>query len=487
MRRDPGPDFRWGLVLRRSQFNQDGTEGSTRRQELAVSSHIKANHMGIVAATYKDIASAYQEGAQRPEFQNALADLEAGRIDGIAVWKIDRLVRRANQYRHVLDVLEASGGRLFSLSEGIDTAAEGTAKVTTNIVLGILVALAEMESDNTSARLVLLAEERARQGKVHRGSKRPWGHTEDWMALVPNEARLTVEAAQRIVKGETPTAVTKDWRERGIKTAMGKDWIPETLKSILISPRMVAKREYGGYMFDLEDVPPILPTELWERVCARLDNEYIPRQSTKRMLSGILTCPTCGSHLSGNKSLKGAARYSCRKRPGRPDACGSTGGLCDAVDAVVGAKMVDFLRDRQRVSTLLRMHAPGDEMDKLHTRHAVLNDSLLALDQAAFNPPPGKQRMPPERYYAQLDAIEEERRELNRRLALSRGAAILAETLNEEWTPETWADKPMEWKRLLIRLVTVQVTLEPRGKISMRDARGRNVFDPERVRVKFAA
>jgi site-specific DNA recombinase len=156
MRRDPGPDFRWGLILRRSQYNQDGTEGSTRRQELAVSSHIKANNMGIVAAVYKDIASAYQEGAQRPEFENALIDLQAGRIDGIAVWKIDRLVRRAKQYRRVLGVLEESGGRLFSQMEGIDTAAEGTAKIITNTVLGILVALAEMESDNTSARLILM-------------------------------------------------------------------------------------------------------------------------------------------------------------------------------------------------------------------------------------------------------------------------------------------------------------------------------------------
>jgi site-specific DNA recombinase len=486
MRRDPGPDFRWGLILRRSQYNQDGTEGSTRRQELAVSSHIKANNMGIVAAVYKDIAAAYQEGAQRPEFENALIDLQAGRIDGIAVWKIDRLVRRAKQYRRVLGVLEESGGRLFSQMEGIDTAAEGTAKIITNTVLGILVALAEMESDNTSARLILMAEERARMGKVHRGSKRPWGHSEDWMSLVADEVRLANEAAQRIVKGETPTAITNDWRERGIKSVMGKDWLPGTLKSILMSPRMVAKREYGGSVFDLEDVPPILPTELWEQVCARLDNEYIPRQSTKRLLSGILTCPTCGHHLSGNLSTKGAARYACRKRPGRPDACGGNGGLCDAVDAVVGAKMVEFLADRERVSTLLRQHAPGPEMDELHARQSELNDSLLALDKA-LNPPPGIRRMPIERYWRQVEEIEAERAELNRRLAISREAALIAETLNGEWTPETWAAKPLDWKRLIIRLATVQVTLESRGRIASRDERGRNVFDPSRVIVKFAA
>jgi Resolvase, N terminal domain len=36
--------------------------------------------------------------AKRPDFEAALDDLRAGRIDGIAVWKVDRLVRRVSQF-----------------------------------------------------------------------------------------------------------------------------------------------------------------------------------------------------------------------------------------------------------------------------------------------------------------------------------------------------------------------------------------------------
>jgi hypothetical protein len=239
-------------------------------------------------------------------------------------------------------------------------------------------------------------------------------------------------------------------------------------------------------VFDLVDVPAILDEALWERVCDRLANEYIPRPTVKRMLSGILVCPTCHYTMSGNISAKGAARYACRKRPGKPDACGTTGALCAPVDAVVGAKMIDFLNDRERVTTLLRQLAPGPELDAVHARNAELNESLLALDQAAYNPPPGQKRLPPERYNRLLEQIETEQRELNRKLAVSREAAILAETLNEEWTPEAWADKPMDWKRLVIGLATVEVSIEPRSKIAVRDARGRNTFDPERVSITFA-
>ncbi|MFL6271185.1 MAG: recombinase family protein [Actinomycetes bacterium] len=99
MTAEPGPSFRWGLVLRRSEYNRrlavngevERYEESTTRQELDLLQHIQANNMGIIAATYTDIASAFKRDAKRPSFEAALDDLKAGRIDGIAVWKLDRL------------------------------------------------------------------------------------------------------------------------------------------------------------------------------------------------------------------------------------------------------------------------------------------------------------------------------------------------------------------------------------------------------------
>jgi hypothetical protein len=131
MAAEPRPSFRWGVLKRLSQYNTKrmaGAEGlehfeeATTRQELDVVRYIKATDMGVVVATYSDIASGWDESAKRPGFEAALDDLKAGRIDGIAVWKLDRLVRRVSQFRRVLDVLEASGGRLLSVTEGIDTA-----------------------------------------------------------------------------------------------------------------------------------------------------------------------------------------------------------------------------------------------------------------------------------------------------------------------------------------------------------------------------
>jgi site-specific DNA recombinase len=486
MATEPGPEFRWGVITRRSKFNADGTEGSTRRQEQELRRSISQNSMGRVVACYSDVASAYDESAHRPEFENALQDLKAGRIDGIAVWKVDRLVRRARQYRDVLDVLEASGGRLFSLVEGIDTAAEGVPKVITNIVLNILVALAEMESDNTSVRVALMHMDRARQGLPHRNSMRPFGHDESWFALVPEEVEYIHEAARRVLAGERINAIARDWTRRGVRTPRGATrWGPDTLKCILTSPRMVAQREYGETLFELEDVPPIMERDLWERLCDKLKNrtEYSPAVS--RLASGILHCgATCGLPLVGDRDRRGLPTYKCRKRRHERSACGGVEALCGPVDAVVGEQLVEFLNDRERVGALLRQHASGPEMEALHERIAELNDSLTALD-AALNPPAGKPRMPLPRYWAQVESIEAERESITRRLAVTREASILAEALSVEWTEEEWTGRPLEWRRAILRLCVERMELEPRGQGKGRE--GPAVFDPERVRVKFSA
>src|SRR5215211_6445591 len=94
VRYEPGPSFPWGVIARRSILNADGHEESTQDQELETVRYIKDNKLGRIVGTYKDIASGFHEDANRPDYENALDDLRAGVIGGIAVWKFDRLTRR---------------------------------------------------------------------------------------------------------------------------------------------------------------------------------------------------------------------------------------------------------------------------------------------------------------------------------------------------------------------------------------------------------
>jgi site-specific DNA recombinase len=486
MREPPSEDFKWSIVTRRSQLNTDGTESSTRRQEHAVLNHIRTNNLGRVVSVAKDVASAYKEGSSRPEFEAALTDLEAGRVDGIAVWRLDRLCRRAKDYRRILTVLEASGGRLLSVVEGIDTA-DPDRKFVNGLILDLLARLAEMEAEGTAQRMVLMHEERARLGLPPRTQVRPFGHTADWYGLVPTEVELIQEAAKRVLKGEPIYAIGRDWQQRGVKTASGKPWHHDSLRGILTSARLVAKREYGDTLFDLQGVPAILDVETWERVREALTVRN-PRQGRREghQLSNIAVCGICDSPIiGGTDSRYERPTYICRKRHAYPNACGHVSATLSHVDAYIAEQVSDFLNDRTRVMALLRQHAQGAELDALHDRQHELNESLVALD-AALNPPPGKPRMSLERYWSQVEAIEAERALIQRKLAVTREASLLTETLGVDWTPDEWQAKPLEWRRSVLKLVCERIELR-RPTLRGRKGLYGTEFDSSRVVVKFAS
>jgi len=155
---EPGPNFRWGVVLRKSKLkrtmNQYGeielVADSLDHHELEVVSHIRDNNMGIIVETYKDIASGWNPKAKRPRYKHALVDLSSGWIDGIAVLAIDRLTRRTDQVRPILNALEEMGGRLFALWDELDTAYNDP-EHNTELRFHELVERAEREARRTSS------------------------------------------------------------------------------------------------------------------------------------------------------------------------------------------------------------------------------------------------------------------------------------------------------------------------------------------------
>jgi len=269
MAAEPGPNFRWGVVLRKSQFSKkqlsEGAfiqlEESTDRQEMELVHHIRQQRMGVIVEVYRDVASAWRPGAKRPRYKHALVDLAAGAIDGIAVLAVDRLTRRRDQCRPILNALEAMGGRLFALWDELDTASDDP---DTELRLYELVARAEREAIRTSERYKLVARHRARKGLHHPSGTRPYGHTQDRRHLVDEEAEMLLQAAKAVDQGKAVWTIVEEWTQRGIPTVKGKGrWHAKVLRRILVDPRMVGKREYEGSLIDIEYMPPILPEELW--------------------------------------------------------------------------------------------------------------------------------------------------------------------------------------------------------------------------------
>jgi len=493
MATEPGPNFRWGALLRASKPKRivlpDGTvkviEESTDRQDLELIHYIRDNNMGIIVDSYKDVASAWQPGAKRPRYKHALVDLAAGYIDGIACLAVDRLTRRRDQVRPILNAMEEMGGRLFFLWDELDTASDDP---DTELRLHELVARAEREAERTSRRYKLVAQHRARKGLHHPSGRRAFGHTHDYRRLVAPEAEMLFQAAKEVDQGKAIHAIVERWTQAGVPTVEGNGrWHQKVLGRILISPRMVGKREYEGALIDVEYMSPILPEELWQRVRTKLLDNPKRGPGESRELTNIALCGICGLPLVAQIDRAGPV-YLCKKRPSQPGACGGIVILVPNLDAKVNQEVVAFLNDKQRAQALLDQHTlQTPEMAAIDARYAELEDNKLALERAAFNPPQGVKRLPLEHYWELRAEIEREQETLQRRRIVNRDAQPLREAVRHEWTAEEWESRPLEWRRVVIQLVVERI--EVMRKIGHGGAeKGHHgaVHNPDRIKVKLA-
>ena len=70
----------------------------------------------------------------RPALQRLLADVEAGRVDRIVVYKIDRLSRSLLDFAKLADFLEKHGASLVSVTQQLDTSTS-MGRLTLNMLL----------------------------------------------------------------------------------------------------------------------------------------------------------------------------------------------------------------------------------------------------------------------------------------------------------------------------------------------------------------
>jgi site-specific DNA recombinase len=494
MRVEPSPTFRFGALKRRSAYDPDGTEGSTARQEDAIYAYVEQHRMGRIVAVYTDIASAFDEKAKRPEFENALDDMRASRIDGIIVWKLDRLTRRRSQMRRILTTLEECGGRLVSVVEGIDTADPAKREIT-EIALSIYIGAAQAESEAIGERVRLMQYDRARKGLPHLGGERPFGHTKDRSELVRAEVKVLHEAGDRVLAGEAVFSIARDFTARQIPTTRGATlWHSEVLMSMLRSPRMVAMHEYGGVLYPSNNVPAIFEREEWERIVAKLEHKPAAPTET-RLLSNIATCDLCSNHLraSGKGNPRGRRgrdpeefAYRCRNKTRIRDdgACGKLYITGPLADAEVSRRTIAYFSDRENIRRILLTYADKENLAAVQARVAELTESRQDLYDARFTPPPGRPKLPDGVYYEKLKAIEGERDELMRRSVVTREAGMLSELLEMEDVAAEWQARPVSWRRAILKLVAT-VTIEARGKGGPGAHPSERRFDGTRIKMRF--
>ena len=84
-------------VYARSSSDRDGNQTSTDRQVVACRLLAEAR-CWEESSEYVDVDLSAYKAVTRPRYEALLAAIRGGEIDGVVVWKLDRLVRRVVEF-----------------------------------------------------------------------------------------------------------------------------------------------------------------------------------------------------------------------------------------------------------------------------------------------------------------------------------------------------------------------------------------------------
>ncbi len=142
--------------------------------------------------------------------------------------------------------------------------------------------------------------------------RRGFGHTQDRRQVVPAEAKLILEAAERVLNGATLSSIVDDWNRRGVTTTTGGPWRINALSALLIQPRLAGMdvaQENGNVHLNggpAESLPAILDATTHDALIAlrHARGKHNGRQAgngsgRRYLLTGFLHCWRCGSRLGG--------------------------------------------------------------------------------------------------------------------------------------------------------------------------------------------
>jgi len=455
---------RVGVYARISE-DRDGQQTATERQ-LRDCREMAQRRGWEVADEFEDVdISAYSKKARRPEFERMLEALRGGDIRGVVVWKLDRLSRQQRDLVRVMEACEQHKAFIASVMEPIDTRENYG-----QFVAELLVAQARMESANTSARQKRKHAELARQGVPIIGGSRTFGYSRDMMAIIPDEVELIREAAELVFAGESIRGVCRQWKARGVVSTQGKFWQPSSLKRMLTSPTISARRELGGLMTQGQ-WPAVIDEATSSRLRSILRDpgrRTSPGSARRYVLSGFLRCGRCGERLLARPRPDHVRRYVCVLQTGHPS-CGKMAVLAEPVERLL-YEMVAQVLDHEALGAALSIRSAED--DGLAQKIAADDAALATLNNDFY-----VERMLSREEYVTARATLTGRIDANRAAAAKRdGRSVIGKFIGGGGQFQAaWEAGSLDWRRAVIGALIDHIVIESAVK-------GRNFFEPGRVK-----
>ena len=421
------------------------------------------------AAEYNDNnVSAWKRGVVRPAYQRLLADIADGVIDAVVVYDHDRLYRQPRELEEFVRVCDTAGVTELAAVTGDTDLASGDGL----LMARVKGAVGAKESDDKSRRIKRKALELARAGKAN-GGTRPFGYEDDRKTIRASEAAVVIEAADRVLAGESVRSICFDLNERGIKATTGRAWSQRVLTRMLKSGRISGQREHQGEIVADAEWPGIISKQEGNRLRAMLSDpaRRTNERARRYLLAGMLRCGRCGTPLASRPREDGRRRYVCARRP-NSEACGKLAVVADELEELIVETVLQSLEGPELARALAARN--GDREDVHQRAVDGANEQLEELARVY-----GEQRISASEWLAARGPIEERLGKAKAALARSNGTSAVAEFIGHgSALRDSWSGLPLSRRRAILSAVLEDVTVNP-GRA------GFNRFDPARVDLKW--
>lgn len=462
-------------IYGRISDDRTGDAAGVRRQEDDCRAFCDQRHWPIAGVYIDNDVSAYS-GKVRPQYRRMMADANAGLLDVIVVWHLDRMYRHPLELEEIINLVEQSGLMVATVTGGdYDlTTTDGRA------MARVVVTFARKESEDKARRNRRKHLEVAQAGKAA-GGDRPFGFEADRITIRPAEADLIREAADRVLAGDTIRAICLDWNDRGITGARGGRVTQPTIKRILISYRIAGIRALHGAAVAEAEWEPIIDLDTHRRLTATLDGRYKlhPGQGARRyLLTGFLYCHRCGRKLIARPTMKRSRTYVCTNNPDK-GGCGGVRVLAGPLEELVRLELIAAF-DRHELE--LALDDSEGRQAELETLKQVeeLQGRLTELAGIWAAGDIGRTEWITARQHVEADLdiarAAYQRAQTRMRVAAFDGdGSALAEVWPEPGLEQKWG---LEQKRSVIGSVIDRIVIGPA-------TRGLGKFEPERVDISW--
>lgn len=323
---------------------------------------------------------------ERPALQRLLADVAAGRVKVIVVYKVDRLTRSLADFAKIIEILEANEVSFVSITQQFSTTTSMG-----RLTLNVLLSFAQFEREVTAERIRDKIAASKKKG-MWMGGVVPLGYDVFDRKLIVNEAEAaTVRTIFELYLEHGNTRLVKEAADRlGLRTKDrhkadgtlqgGGPFTRGHINKILINHLYIGEITHKGACYPGEHLP-IINRDLWYAAQAQLVQNAVNRSTRSNahapsLLTSLIETGD-GTRLTPSHASKRGQRYRyyvTKAGDGKNDAPWRL--PAPELEKAIIEGVCGFLMDRQHLSARLAPDAAVNTQEMLFSWAAALATEL---------------------------------------------------------------------------------------------------------------